>query len=56
MKDTLKLLSLKELNALMVQTVADLIYMHKKASLSTFREKEKEIELIHAAIITARHM
>jgi len=48
--DTLKFLSLKELNALMIQTVEALVCMHKKAAVSTFREKEKEIDLIHTAI------
>lgn len=56
MKDTLKHLTLKELNDLMVQTVEALIYMPQKSAASTFREKEKEIELIHAAIITAKRM
>lgn len=56
MKDTLTHLTLKELNDLMVQTVEALIYMPQKSTVSAFREKEKEIELIHAAILTAKRM
>lgn len=56
MKNTLKHLTLKDLSDLMVQTVDDLIYMPQKSTISIFREKEKEIELIHAAILTAKRM
>ena len=52
--DTLKFLSLKELNDLMAQTVEALIYMPQKADISEFKEKEKEIDLIHMAITKAK--
>jgi len=53
--DTLKNLSLEQLNDLMNQTVEALIYMSPQANVSAFKEKEKLIELIQRIIVAKRY-